>query len=304
MAECMAEIGVAMIGGDRRQSRVVEELANRVAWIRTYGLENLSRSPRVTVAEDLESAVSGVDVVLFPISGVSFKGTVRTSNPEDYILLTDSFWQWLDPGTLVMTGSIPKGLREQAEKNEIRVMEYAERDEVAIPNAIPTAEGAIQLAMEALPVTLHGNSCLVLGYGRVAQALAKMLLGIGAHVYVAARNPSQLQKAAENGCITLHISEIGKIISSMWAIYNSIPAMVLPRELVEKVQKEAIIVDLASAPGGADFSAAEEYGIKALLALGLPGKVAPRTAGEILASTLPYLMEQELAHQAAQEART
>lgn len=302
MAECLAEIGVAVIGGDQRQFRVVEELANRVAWIRTYGLEGSWDSPRVKMAEDLESAVSGVGVVLFPINAINSKGTIRTRDPERMIFLPEDFWTWLEPGTLVFTGSIPENIRDRIKRAAIRVVEYADCDQVAIPNAIPTAEGAIQLAMEAIPVTLYGNPCLILGYGRVAQALAKMLLGIGAEVYIAARNPIQLQRAAEAGCKAMHLKDLSEKIPMMWAIFNSIPAMVLPREIVSCVKKEAIIIDLASAPGGTDFDAATSHGIRSILALGLPGKVAPQTAGEILASTLPDLMEQELAHRAVWEA--
>ena len=51
-----------------------------------------------------------------------------------------------------------------------------------------------------------------------------------------------------------------------------------------------LIVDLASKPGGTDFRYAEKRGIKALLAPGLPGIVAPKTAGQIVANVLSQLL--------------
>ena len=43
-----------------------------------------------------------------------------------------------------------------------------------------------------------------------------------------------------------------------------------------------LIIDLASLPGGVDFDTAEKLGIYAVRALSLPGKCAPKTAGEII----------------------
>ncbi|MCT9846916.1 hypothetical protein N7563_22945, partial [Leclercia adecarboxylata ATCC 23216 = NBRC 102595] len=53
----------------------------------------------------------------------------------------------------------------------------------------------------------------------------------------------------------------------------------------------ALIIDLASKPGGTDFRYAEKRGIKAILAPGLPGIVAPKTAGQIVANVLVNLLK-------------
>ena len=156
---------------------------------------------------------------------------------------------------------------------------------------------------QAVPITSR-NPCLVTGFGRVSQALARMLLGIGAKVFVAARNPRQLEAAAKLGCQTLPLGDLAANIGPMWVIFNTVPALVLTREILKNVRSGAAIIDLASAPGGTDFAAAREFGINAVLALGLPGKVAPLTAGEILASTIPNLIERELSRWVGMEAKT
>ena len=304
MAECLAETGVVVIGGDLRQVRVVEELANSAAWVRVYGLDLGRDIPGVYPAMDLETAVTRAGVVVFPISGVSAEGTVRLKDPKDRLQLPDEFLTWLEPKTLIVVGSLTEHWRKQCLERGLQVLEYAEIDEVAIPNAIPTAEGAVMLAMKNIPVTLHQNSCLILGFGRVAKALARMLLGIGAQVIVAARNPNQRIEAQEWGCKTVELTQLSVVAPEVWVVYNTIPAPVLKREILSRLRKEAVVIDLASAPGGTDFSCAEELGIHAELALGLPGRVAPRSAGEILASTIPALIERELAREKAWEART
>jgi len=74
-------------------------------------------------------------------------------------------------------------------------------------------------------------------------------------------------------------------------IFNTIPAVVLERAYLQRLNSDTLIVDLASTPGGTDFIAAKELGISAIHALSLPGKVAPKTAGEILSRTIPLLLE-------------
>jgi dipicolinate synthase subunit A len=148
--------------------------------------------------------------------------------------------------------------------------------------------------MQGLPVTLCRNDFLILGFGRVAKALAKMLLGIGARVFVAARRRAQQEEASEMGCQAVAFSDLTTLLTSVWAVFNTVPARVLTAEHLSVLRKDAMVIDLASAPGGTDFDAAKALGISAILALGLPGKVAPRTAGEILASTIPNLLDRAL----------
>ncbi len=61
------------------------------------------------------------------------------------------------------------------------------------------------------------------------------------------------------------------------------------------MKKSALCIDLASKPGGVDFGAAEDLGIQTIWALGLPGKVAPESAGAaILDTVFQILTEQEM----------
>ena len=66
--------------------------------------------------------------------------------------------------------------------------------------------------------------------------------------------------------------------------------MILPAEILKNIQKNALVIDLASKPGGVDFSAAKALGIKVIWALSLPGKVAPVTSGKIIKDTIMNIM--------------
>src|SRR5690554_1014944 len=173
---------------------------------------------------------------------------VRSNISGLKIKIDRDFFARLDPPSLLVTGSFPRLLRQTAETRGIKVLEYAERDEIALPNAIPTAEGAIQLAMEHTPFTIDGSTCLVLGYGRVARALVKRLLALGARVIVAARNPRQLEEAETAGALGKALSMLEEEIRKADIVFNTIPAPVLTAGILEKAPSRVLIIDLASAP--------------------------------------------------------
>ena len=74
---------------------------------------------------------------------------------------------------------------------------------------------------------------------------------------------------------------------------NTIPAKILDRELLNYVNSDSLIIDLASKPGGIDFGAAKELGKNVIWALSLPGKTAPITAGNIIYETICEIITEE-----------
>ena len=155
-----------------------------------------------------------------------------------------------------------------------------------IANTVPTAEGAIQIAMEELATTIFGLKVLVIGYGRISKVLSRLLHSMGARVTVAARKFSDLAWIEASGYIPAHTNDLGKAIEGSQLIINTAPAAILNEELLKRVQKGCLLIDLASKPGGIDFSTANRLGLKAIWALSLPGKVAPISAGKIIFDTM------------------
>ena len=79
----------------------------------------------------------------------------------------------------------------------------------------------------------------------------------------------------------------------MDAVVNTVPALVITRDILKKARTDCYLLDLASVPGGIDFKAAKALNIKFNWALGLPGKVAPLTAGDIIRKTIYNIIEEE-----------
>ncbi|MGE5557547.1 MAG: dipicolinate synthase subunit DpsA [Bacillota bacterium] len=293
MASGPGEYSITVAGGDERQLAVVRVLVEGGFQVRLIGLGKGGNMP-VFYGDTWQEALDGASLLLLPISGVSLHGEIKTVVRGDNLFLDDEFWRYIPEQTVVLTGSWPCHLRKNAAAKNLRVFEYAEMDEIAVPNAIPTAEGALQIAINELPITIHGSNVLILGFGRVAVAAARLFASAGASVYIAARRPEARAIATLSGYRGINLPDLKDFVGRMDLIINSIPSLVLTRNELEHVSRDSLIVDLASAPGGVDFMAAKEFGVKAVLALGLPGKVAPKTAGQILASTLPAMIRRIL----------
>ena len=64
------------------------------------------------------------------------------------------------------------------------------------------------------------------------------------------------------------------------------------RDVLKRIKKDTLIIDLASRPGGVDFSAAKELGLRVIWALSLPGKIAPVTSGAIIKDTVMNIIKE------------
>jgi len=140
--------------------------------------------------------------------------------------------------------------------------------------------------------TIWESDFLVLGYGRIGRAVARRLDLLGGHTTVAARNAVQRANARCAGHRAAPLDRLPVLLAKHDTVINTIPAPVLPRKMLEKLPRGALVIDLASLPGGTDFDAAEALGIRAEHALALPGKCAPDTAGALIAQTVLTILQE------------
>lgn len=156
---------------------------------------------------------------------------------------------------------------------------------------IPTAEGAIYHAIEASPHVLHKSRCLILGFGKCGKALACKLKGLNANVTICARKDTDLAYAESCGYETISYDQLPDSIGNFLFIFNTVPARILDKYRLSFISKDAVIIDIASVPGGVDFETAEKLGIPTIHCLGLPGKLSPKTAADILAKQIIVLLK-------------
>lgn len=280
---------IAVLGGDDRELIFIPKLTSLGAEVRVVGFSTQQVDEPSILCDTPEKAVKGADAVIMPMPGTDAEGVIRAVYSKNKLVFDNNLAKMLT-GVPVFIGVAKPYVKDLCKRHQVPLIEIAEMDDIAILNSIPTAEGAIQIAMEETPFTIHQSRCFVLGYGRVGVTLARTLKNLGAKTYVAARSDSDLARIFEQCLEPVPYNRLKDMISLADIVFNTIPAVVLDADLLKQLNKKCLIIDLASAPGGTDFKTAEELGIKAILAPGLPGKVAPETAGKILAEVLPKLV--------------
>ncbi len=199
------------------------------------------------------------------------------------------------PGTLALGGRISEPVRKAAQAAGVELVDYFLRPELACLNAVPTAEGCLALLMQLRQRTIWESEFLVLGYGRIGRAVARRLQALGGQVTIAARAPEQRAAARCAGLHAAPLTALEQLLPHFDAVINTIPAPVLGAAQLRCLPRGALILDLASRPGGTDFAAARELGLRAEHALSLPARCAPETAGALVAHTVEVILQERAA---------
>ena len=254
-----SSVTFTVLGGDARMRACAE------------GLSNLGYSVCDLPNPNLDE-ICNSNILILPIPAFSGPNISGTDLNADLLLST------IDERTLVFAGVVPPEYRS-------RITDYNLDEAFQLSGAIATAEAAISILVEKLPITLYGASALIIGNGRIGKALGTRLAALGMQVTVSARKEADwhaIEKAnlrTEHTGLYLHGLNYNCII-------NTVPALVLTREQLTQVPPSCLLVDLASKPGGLDWQACEELGLQAIHALALPGKTAPVTSGLAIRDTI------------------
>ncbi|WP_059105216.1 dipicolinic acid synthetase subunit A [Shouchella shacheensis] len=284
-------IHVVMIGGDARQLEIIRKLSTLDAKISLVGFTQLDDGFIGASKQDLDEVMwESVDAILLPIGGMSTEGTINSVFSNKTLALEANHLKATPDHCTIYTGIANDRLKRMAEQANCDTVLLMERDDVAIYNSIPTAEGAVMLAIQHTDITIHQAKIAVLGLGRVGMTVARTFQALGAKVKVGARDSHLLARITEMGLTPFHTDDTKKELTDVDLCINTIPAKVLTSSVLAEMQQHAFILDLASKPGGVDFAYSEKRGLKAMLVPGLPGMVAPKTAGKILANVLADLL--------------
>ncbi|WP_066173133.1 dipicolinic acid synthetase subunit A [Bacillus marinisedimentorum] len=289
----LTDMHIAVIGGDARQLEVIRMLTEMDARISLVGFDQLDHGfPGAAKKEINELKMSDIDAILLPVAGTNNEGEVETIFSRQKTILTQELLSGTPLHCTVFSGISNQYLDGITSKAKRRLVKLFERDDVAIYNAVPTVEGTIMMVIQNTDFTIHNANIAVLGMGRVGQGVARTFAALGAKVKVGARKTSHHARIYEMGLKPFDLSDLEKEAENVDILINTIPAQVVNAGVLSKMPTHTLVVDLASKPGGTDFRYAEKRGIKALLAPGLPGIVAPKTAGQIIAKVLSTLLHE------------
>lgn len=271
---------ILVIGGDQRLLYLADLLKNTFSLVQSYALDGVDLLEGIEKADSLESAMEKADIVIAPVPFT--KDGIHLLTKDNTIVSLKDFGENLRGNSILFGGNIPNIVMESAKMKHVKCFDFMQMEDVALENAITTAEGAIAEAIALSTQNINQEHCLVLGYGRCAQAIAERLKGLNAKVTIGARKEEARKNAISLGYQGVSLGELHSIIPSEQFIFNTIPAMVLDAELIGKMYPDSIIIDIATSPGGTDFDACKRRDIKAKLSLGIPGRYSPKTSANIL----------------------
>lgn len=283
-----------IVGGDMRQCYLANLTAKRNK-VYVFGYEEKyfecfeKCNKNLIIVNDIHQIKEAVDFLVLPIPCLSDEKKIFAPLFSDDIFIDDilSNVKILDS---VFGAMIDNELAQKLKNLGVSVYDYLLREELAVLNAVPTAEGAISIMMNELATTIFGTKCLLMGYGRISKVLVKYLTSLGVRVSVCARKYSDLAWAKIYGCEAVHMSNIKNNINTYNVIINTAPAVIFDKTLLGELSENCLVIDLASKPGGVDFETAKQLGIKTIWALSLPGKVAPISSGEIIFDTIQNII--------------
>ncbi len=272
---------IAVLGGDLRQITAKDELKKYFDTVSAYGIDTYANDGIKNLSDVLKNA----EVILLPIP--VFRGDfLNMPFSEEKINENELISALTSEVRLIIGGMFPAQTKNKLESKGIEVFDLCENEGFNIMNSVPTAEGAIALAMGNMNITVSGCNASVLGFGRIGKTLCQALASLGANVTVVARNERDITWAEILGYHAYSYEDFSSEIHNQDVIFNTVPFTVLKENLLSLMKKESLIIDLASRPGGVDTQAASLYRIRIISALSLPGKVAPVTAGKIIVSCI------------------
>lgn len=275
----MSEENIGIMGGDDRQACMANLLAAKGYTVYTFGVVEEKLQSNCHPVDSLTELLNLCHSIIGPVPLTKGEGAVPSKTEK---ILLEDFLTLAAEGTFLYAGCLSELVMRQCESRGIRCYDYMKNERVAIYNSIATAEGTILELLANHPANIHGSKCLITGYGRCARALADRLLGLHGKVTICARSERDREEAITMGYKAIDFSQLKKYICSYEYIINTVPALVLPREIVGLVCQDSLIVDIASVPGGVDFKWAKKMGIPVIHALGLPGKYAPLASARLL----------------------
>ena len=184
---------------------------------------------------------------------------------------------------LVFYGRLSETCLLSLKSHGITCISYLNIEKFVSENAILTANGIVKIATKANACLVESH-CLVLGYGHCGKAIAEKLKQLGVKVSVMVRRKDQKSSIEADGYEYLNLTISERYCYEKFSyIFNTIPAFVLSKEVISRMPSNIMIFDIASKPGGTDFDFCKTNGIIADLYLGIPGKMYPREAGELIA---------------------
>lgn len=282
-----------VLGGDLRNVKLAKMLADDGNKVYSFGLDRSDEildDGRIENCTNLKSAIEKAQIIIAPVPFSSNGENINAPFSHDKIMIEDLIKQNKDK--IFITGSIKDNIKKELDEKYLEVIDIMKRDDLAILNTIATAEGTIEVAIKNTDKILQGSKVLILGFGRVGKIVANKFSKLSAIVTCAARKVSDLAWIKAYGYNSLNINDMLYDLKDFDIIINTVPQTILKEKELKHVNSEALLIDLASAPGGIDGKAAVNMGLNFIWALALPGRIAPTSSAKFIKDTVYTILDE------------
>ena len=282
-----------VLGGDLRNVKLAGMLADDGNRVYSFGQDRSDEildDGRIEKCTSLKTAMEKAQVIIGPVPFSSNEDFINAPFAHDKIMIDNLMKS--NKSKIFISGSIKDDLKKQLDEKYMEVIDIMKRDDLAILNTIATAEGTIEVAIKNTDKILQGSRVLILGFGRVGKIVANKFSKMSALVTCAARKVSDLAWIKAYGYNSLNINDMLYDLKEFDIIINTVPQTILRERELKHIDAEALIIDLASSPGGIDGKMAKSMGLNFIWALALPGRIAPSSSAKFIKDTVYTILEE------------
>lgn len=282
-----------VLGGDLRNVKLAGMLADDGNRVYSFGQDRSDEildDGRIEKCTSLKTAMEKAQVIIGPVPFSSNEDFINAPFAHDKIMIDDLMKT--NKGKIFISGSIKDDLKKKLDEKYMEVIDIMKRDDLAILNTIATAEGTIEVAIKNTDKILQGSRVLILGFGRVGKIVANKFSKMSALVTCAARKVSDLAWIKAYGYNSLNINDMLYDLKEFDIIINTVPQTILRERELKHIDAEALLIDLASSPGGIDGKIAKSMGLNFIWALALPGRIAPSSSAKFIKDTVYTILEE------------
>lgn len=277
---------ISILGGDMRQVYLFSLFQERGYSVFSSGIISDKN-------DSLSHVLDKSHIILGPIPLTKDQKSIPCLIQNDSLTLLN-LSAHLTPAHTLIAGNIPPAISSYCQEHRIPCWDLMKQNRLALANTVATAEGAIAEAISLSPINLTKSSALILGYGKCGKMLAHKLSAMDCFITICDQDKNALDIGAAYSINAIFPEELDATIGKFDFIFNTIPALVLPKDRIQKLKPDAVIIDIASASGGVDFEAAKENHILAKHCLGLPGKYSPKTSAALIADEIFAILSERI----------
>jgi dipicolinate synthase subunit A len=273
------KVVIGMLGGDKREQEIARLAAATGAQVRAHGFPWPERGIMgVQHLNDPAAVLKGARFALFPIPGIAASGALFAPAAAAPIVPDRAMLAGMAPRAHIILGWADTNLKANAATLSIELHEYEWDRSLMLQRTPAIIEGLLKIVIENTAITIHNANACVVGQGTIGAVLARYLVALGAHTHVAARNAEQRAAAYVAGATPHLLGDLAALAPSLDLVFSTVPSRVVGEDVLSRLPKTALIVDLAAPPGGVDFEAAKRLGLNVIWGRGL-GSRAPVTVG-------------------------